>query len=342
MPNAHQFHWIRPGYQLVKVGYTSKIQLPLLRLKDDYSGDLETAPYLTSQETPNSRWKLELIIVKEKLSIRAYHYNSEEQANLKQFVFPIKLKLALLNRKGEKIYQQMVVVQTSSNFVDFQSLPIEELIHSNCQEEDGSIQFHLKNYFHVETDLESISQAAVTIDCCQDLSTEFEGLFVSQQDNDVTIQIGEEEFLAHKLILNTRSRFFHQLFQQPTEGRIVLLANVDPQVFRELLRFIYTGRLGVATMENKATGLYNAADDFKLPVLKKECEKFLTRHMSSVNCVELLLHGDPLFPQEHKKKAAEFFWLDPTQVITTEKWKQTWQTDPNKMRAIHEFLFNNM
>jgi hypothetical protein len=109
---------------------------------------------------------------------------------------------------------------------------------------------------------------------------------------------------------------------------LIPIEDVEPEVFQELLRFIYTGRVSLDKMETMAAGLLFAADKYLLDRLKKECENYLLNHMSPENCVVLLLHGNRLNLAEHLKEAAKFFLRFPLEVMATEGWKKTKQENP--------------
>jgi speckle-type POZ protein len=151
-------------------------------------------------------------------------------------------------------------------------------------------------------------------------------------------------FPAHKLILATRSEVFAAMFQHQTKEQSsnqITIEDVEPEVFQELLRFIYTGRVSLDKMETMAAGLLFAADKYLLDRLKKECENYLLHHMSPDNCVVLLLHGNRLNLAEHLKEAAKFFLRFPLKVMATEGWKKTKQENPVALVDIQEFVYHH-
>jgi speckle-type POZ protein len=112
--------------------------------------------------------------------------------------------------------------------------------------------------------------------------------------------------------LVTRSKYFAAMFQHPTKEQStdqIKIEDIEPQVFQELLRFIYTGRVPLDKLETMAAGLFIAfaAENYLIDELKMKCENYLLLHMTPDNCVILLLHGDLNNPAEYMKKAAKFF-----------------------------------
>nr|XP_037280367.1 speckle-type POZ protein-like B [Rhipicephalus microplus] len=76
------------------------------------------------------------------------------------------------------------------------------------------------------------------------LSDDLEWLLESGSHTDVTLIVGSETFLAHKSILAARSPVFQEMFEHTTmEDDEVVIADVEPDVFADLLLFVYTGYL---------------------------------------------------------------------------------------------------
>jgi hypothetical protein len=125
------------------------------------------------------------------------------------------------------------------------------------------------------------------------------------------------------------------MFEHSTKENItdeVVIEDIEPEVFHELLRFIYTSRLSTSTtMDTMAARLLVAADKYMLAQLKSDCEIHLLRRMSPDNCVELLmLVSDQIHPANNLKKAAiDLFWRFPREVMATDGWKRAKQEHPN-------------
>jgi speckle-type POZ protein len=120
----------------------------------------------------------------------------------------------------------------------------------------------------------------------------------------------------------------------------IKMEDIEPDVFQELLHFIYTGRVSKATMELMAAGLFIAADKYLLGELKKKCENYLIHHMSPNNCVVLLLHDDDLFnTAEPLKEAAKFLRRFPNEVMATDEWKKMKQENPVLLCDIQQSVF---
>lgn len=93
------------------------------------------------------------------------------------------------------------------------------------------------------------------------LSEDLGNLFDNEKFSDVTLSVGGREFQAHKAILAARSPVFAAMFEHEMEERKqnrVAITDVDHEVLKEMLRFIYTGK--APNLDKMADDLLAAAD----------------------------------------------------------------------------------
>jgi speckle-type POZ protein len=139
-------------------------------------------------------------------------------------------------------------------------------------------------------------------------------LFEKMPLSDVTFIIHGQTFSAHKAIL-AMSPVFAAMFLHSTkemQTSKVEVEDVDPDVFQEVLRYMYTGLTRSTAMDVMATGLLVAADKYLLDELKSRCETHLICKMSAKNCLDLLILTTH-HPAEHLKKyAIEYFRFYPS------------------------------
>lgn len=206
---AQVFVWIRPGYELVtaKLQWNVKAQeVAFLRTTDGrnqryYQAVNRLSRSFSSQETPNSKWLLE---VKEKgteIPIHASHCDSS--GILTNFAEPFVVKILIINRKGKKVLQQMLPSQPNKHDVEFLFYK-KNLIE--CLQSDGNLTLCCKIFTHVKQDTAPSGQSKDdAIKCLNELSTHFGGLFNNMQFSDVNFKVCGSEFPAHKNILVARS-----------------------------------------------------------------------------------------------------------------------------------------
>jgi speckle-type POZ protein len=115
-----------------------------------------------------------------------------------------------------------------------------------------------------------------------------------------------------------RSPVFAAMFQHPTKEELtskVEVEDIDPDVFQEVLRYLYTGSPQSTAMDVMAPGLLAAADKYLLDQLKTRCETHLIRQMSAMNCLDLLTLTT-YHPAEYLKKfAIEYFRSYPSKFM---------------------------
>jgi speckle-type POZ protein len=167
------------------------------------------------------------------------------------------------------------------------------------------------------------------------------------QFSDVVFNVDGREFPAHKSILSVRCEVLAAMFQDPTKENStnhVKIEDIEPEVFQELLRFIYTGRLDSTTMETMAAKLLIVAEKYVFKELMDECENYLVLQMSPVNCAELILHGDLLNPAEYMayllKEATQCFRLIASEVMATSKWEQMEKENPQLSLKVLKILLS--
>jgi speckle-type POZ protein len=127
-----------------------------------------------------------------------------------------------------------------------------------------------------------------------DLHQHLGDLLKSMDGADVTFQVGGETFLAHRTVLAARSSVFKaELFGAMKEkaGYPIEISDIEADVFKSLLHFIYTDSLPEATHEETdedptqdvvtASHLLVAADKYNIERLKLICEDKLCNQIDS-------------------------------------------------------------
>ncbi|XP_039814999.1 BTB/POZ and MATH domain-containing protein 1-like [Panicum virgatum] len=122
-------------------------------------------------------------------------------------------------------------------------------------------------------------------------------LLASGIGSDVTLEVGEEEFKAHKSMLAARSPVFKvEFFGGPlmeNTGDRAKIDDMEPRVFKALLGFIYTDSLPEIEPTERvvmAQHLLVAADKYDIQRLKSICEYILCTYLNaSVAATTLVL-----------------------------------------------------
>ncbi|RGB27775.1 BTB/POZ domain-containing protein [Rhizophagus diaphanus] len=118
-----------------------------------------------------------------------------------------------------------------------------------------------------------------------EISKAFEQLLKNETDYNVIIYIGEEpnikEFHAHHIILRCRSEYFNKILSDENikkidENYIIENSNIDPQSFKSILKYLYTGHINITNKnETELLNILIASDELKLKRLTKQIEEFI-------------------------------------------------------------------
>ncbi|KAL5196860.1 hypothetical protein ABZP36_000372 [Zizania latifolia] len=118
-----------------------------------------------------------------------------------------------------------------------------------------------------------------------DLHQHLGNLLVNMDGTDVTFDVGQERFLAHRCVLAARSSVFKAEFfgaMNAKDRRTIKIEDMEAGVFRSLLHFIYTDTLPDASQDVvMAQHLLVAADRYNVERLKLICEEKLSKNLDS-------------------------------------------------------------
>ncbi|EFX75747.1 hypothetical protein DAPPUDRAFT_199215 [Daphnia pulex] len=109
-----------------------------------------------------------------------------------------------------------------------------------------------------------------------------------------------EEIGAHVAILTAGSPVFAAMLKSnfvESKSRIVNIADIEMDVFKEMLVHLYTGKAPNLLEINFTRSVYEVADKYGVKSLKDDCENLLVSQLSNSNAIELLIwaqfHSQP-------------------------------------------------
>eukprot|EP00956_Cyclotella_meneghiniana_P011027 scaffold15443_cov50-Cyclotella_meneghiniana.AAC.6 len=156
-------------------------------------------------------------------------------------------------------------------------------------------------------------------ECEHSLFSKMEHLLESGERSDATFKVGGEIFNVHSLIVhsNAPSILANQLNQN--------IQGILPEVFRHILRFVYT-EFCPCTSEVLKYGkeLIDAANRYELVELKVDVENVLLseRIMKRENVSDWILFADAQCCPLLKEYAISYFLLDPKRILKSEHSKR--------------------
>ncbi|XP_046547715.1 BTB/POZ domain-containing protein 6-like [Haliotis rubra] len=107
--------------------------------------------------------------------------------------------------------------------------------------------------------------------------------------SDVTFRVGSEQqaVQAHRYVLVSRSCVFHAMFcGKLAEKEEVSIPDIEPNIFKEFLRFVYTDKADVSA--GTVTGLMYTSRKYSVDALFYECVMFLETCLSESNVCQIL------------------------------------------------------
>jgi speckle-type POZ protein len=347
LPTPGSIAWCQTQNEVVQLKFEWTIhQLAFLKTFEKW-GDYSSSDFF-HEKNPSTKWSLRL---------------SDEGANIKislvmphpnnQLGNPVQVKIAISNRKREQIFpqQQCLPQYTKLPCCVFQ-IAKKSLVESQCFV-NGKLTIYcdIESFVLKNPVLSGKSSTVANLDekpfgNSDQLVAQLTGLFEDLKFSDIAFNVRGRQFKAHKNILAARSKFFTAMFDHPTKENLtnqIEVEDVEPDVFNEILRFIYTGKVSESTMENMAFEIFAVADKYLLDQLKMECETRIIHRMSVENCLELLLNTHEHHPAFHLRQyAVEFFRNFSSEVMATRDWEKAKKDDPEKCFSVLQNLVKSI
>ncbi|XP_053453548.1 speckle-type POZ protein-like isoform X3 [Nycticebus coucang] len=180
------------------------------------------------------------------------------------------------------------------------------------------------------------------------LAEDLGNLWENTRFTDCSFFVRGHEFQAHKSVLAARSPVFNAMFEHEMEEskkNRVEINDLDPEVFKEMMRFIYTGK--APNLDKMADNLLAAADKYALERLKVMCEEALCSNLSVENVADTLVLADLHSAEQLKAQTIDFInrcsvlrqlgckdgknWnsSQATDIMETSGWKSMIQSHPH-------------
>lgn len=159
---------------------------------------------------------------------------------------------------------------------------------------------------------------------------DIEGLMKSKKFCDVSLVVGDKKFHAHKTILAARSTTLCTKFEQSLQDKkvtVLEINNFDQKVVKEMLRYIYTGK--VEDLNKVAKEILPAANEYALEGLKNMCENVMSKNLNLDNVVEMLTVADTYSAYNLKKEAIDFIIANGEAVTSSPSFKAISASQPH-------------
>ena len=159
------------------------------------------------------------------------------------------------------------------------------------------------------------------------LNKYLENLFLQDEFSDIKLITScGKELKAHKLLLASKSEIFAAMFThdvRENKSNSVDIIDVDYDILREMLRFIYQGQ--VENMETVASALFIAADKYNIQDLKDECENYMADNITLENVFEVFELADTYNAKQLKIRAMNFMKSNIDEIKKMDAFKEKLQ-----------------
>lgn len=135
----------------------------------------------------------------------------------------------------------------------------------------------------------------------------YNSLINNENFSDIVLYVGNETIYAHKVILASKSPYFNKMFSGTKKESNIdesKVNDIEPEVFMELLRYIYTGR--VEKLDQLALQIFKAAHFYEMYDLKNICEQVMMKNIAITNAIENLKLADDYDGKEMKEHCIAF------------------------------------
>lgn len=171
----------------------------------------------------------------------------------------------------------------------------------------------------------------------------------STSSSQLTTKRGEESevpcigdhrtFYVHKAILAARSKVFRAMFEHKmseSSRNEVLIDDVEPEVMREMLLYMYTGF--APNLDSMSQVLIAAAEKYDLERLKVQCEQSLCHALTSDNACCTLVLADLYSAEQLRLHAINFINMHATEVMASDGWDQLVKQHPHLLAEVFKAL----
>lgn len=150
-------------------------------------------------------------------------------------------------------------------------------------------------------------------------------MFLYQTNCDVQFHLPRDQKIGgHIFILSARSDVFATMFKidmQEAKTGIVDIKDIQPEIFKELLHFIYSGRTKESLTEETAQPLIIAAEKYDIKSLKNEGVRYLLTQIRADNAIDLLILGHLHLAEKLKNAALDFVVENFKTIFETDEWQ---------------------
>ena len=163
--------------------------------------------------------------------------------------------------------------------------------------------------------------------------THLSKLLDTQSMADVTFIVKGEKIGAHSAIVVSASPVICAMLEEDKfkEGRTkeVKIDDIDPLVFKEMLRYLYTGKSPKLEEDDMTEPLFLAADKYQIEALKNCCEQRLMKKLNVKTVFHYLVVADLYTAPQLLESSLMLMEENKKEVKARPEWKEMNRNHPN-------------
>lgn len=212
----------------------------------------------------------------------------------------IAIDVAICDRNDEERCRRRIILTNHHDNDDhYERLVVKNfvskclLLNSNELLISDQLKIICRVFVGIEVAYDSSGKPKILHECRHAQLDNYEKLLDNGDFSDFELKVGEVIFKVHKCILAAHSPVFAAMFHNDMSEKKKAstdIEDVDVEQMRELLRFLYVGK--VEKLDELACGLWIVADKYDVKRLKEVCEKKLIEMLSVDNISENLCFID--------------------------------------------------
>ena len=171
------------------------------------------------------------------------------------------------------------------------------------------------------------------------LQRDFPKLLNTVDQSDFAFVVQAETIKAHKNILMARCSYFESMFQSrmnESVSNLVNISDIRPDVFREMLKFLYSGQKS-EFQNDVPMDLLFAADKYGLDDLTRICETEISHYLTAENVIDALILAESCNCTELMASASAVFRSQARDLKKSNQWTK-FSDSPTLLLKLLEFF----
>lgn len=171
-------------------------------------------------------------------------------------------------------------------------------------------------------------------------------LLTSQEACDVAFRLANDEQIgSHVAILSARSQVFAKMLKSGTENSEVGKISINetaPDVFKQLLRYVYSSEMPKPMSGDLAKSLHLAATRYDVEDLRKECCSFIVSDLNVENAISTLTWSDKYAIHDIKEACFSYINRQAKEISLSDEYEGLLKQSPELFLTMTRKMMENL